>query len=170
MADWGLWSYLVLLFERTHDGSFQRPEHFGRNALVTFSTHDLPTFAGWVRGHDLQVKRSLGMDPGETDEQRHHAIDAMRRALGIGGDGAVEFSAVVQYLASTRTRLLVVSMEDALGIIDQPNVPGTVHEHPNWRRRLPLDLEQLFSHESLRMIGREMTAQGRGDHNRHGTP
>jgi hypothetical protein len=28
-------------------------------------------------------------------------------------------------------------MEDLLGVLDQPNVPGTVHEHPNWRRRLP---------------------------------
>jgi 4-alpha-glucanotransferase len=82
MWDWGLWSYLVLLFERGWDGAFRRPEHFNHDALVTFSTHDLPTFAGWRSNHDLEVKRGLGIDPGESHEQRGHAINAMRQALG----------------------------------------------------------------------------------------
>jgi 4-alpha-glucanotransferase len=30
-----------------------------------------------------------------------------------------------------------------LGLIEQPNIPGTVNEHPNWRRRLPLALDEL---------------------------
>jgi 4-alpha-glucanotransferase len=28
-------------------------------------------------------------------------------------------------------------------VIDQPNIPGTVNEHPNWRRRLPLAIEAI---------------------------
>lgn len=162
MADWGLWSYLVLLFERGHDGSFRRPEHFGHSALVTFSTHDLPTFAGWLQGHDLQVKRSLGIDPGETEHDRGHAIGAMRQALGLDWNAPLEFDAVARYLATTPTRLLVVSMEDAIGIVDQPNVPGTVDEHPNWRRRLPLPLDELFHHPQLRRVAEAISSAGRG--------
>jgi 4-alpha-glucanotransferase len=30
-----------------------------------------------------------------------------------------------------------------LGLIDQPNIPGTVNEHPNWRRRLPLAIDGI---------------------------
>jgi len=30
-----------------------------------------------------------------------------------------------------------------LGVIDQPNIPGTVNEHPNWRRRLPLAIDEI---------------------------
>jgi 4-alpha-glucanotransferase len=30
-----------------------------------------------------------------------------------------------------------------LGVIDQPNIPGTVNEHPNWRRRLPLSINEM---------------------------
>jgi 4-alpha-glucanotransferase len=30
-------------------------------------------------------------------------------------------------------------------VIDQPNIPGTVNEHPNWRQRLPLALDQIAS-------------------------
>ena len=38
----------------TGDGSFRRPEEYPEHAIATFNTHDLPTFAGWMSGHDLQ--------------------------------------------------------------------------------------------------------------------
>jgi 4-alpha-glucanotransferase len=28
-------------------------------------------------------------------------------------------------------------VEDVLALTEQPNLPGTIDEHPNWRRRLP---------------------------------
>jgi 4-alpha-glucanotransferase len=36
-----------------------------------------------------------------------------------------------------------VSLEDLLGVIDQPNIPGTIDEHPNWRQRLPVALDKI---------------------------
>lgn len=39
----------------------------------------------------------------------------------------------------------MVQLEDALGLIEQINVPGTVDEHPNWRRRLPLTTGAIFA-------------------------
>ena len=39
--------------------------------------------------------------------------------------------------------LLAISLEDLLGVIDQPNIPGTVFEHPNWRRRLPAAISEI---------------------------
>ena len=30
-------------------------------------------------------------------------------------------------------------------MVDQPNIPGTVDEHPNWRRRLPVSIEHIAS-------------------------
>src|ERR1700730_126880 len=53
MAEWGIWSYLVMMFERDRHGSFQGLDHYAPNALVTFNTHDLPTFAGWRTCGDL---------------------------------------------------------------------------------------------------------------------
>jgi 4-alpha-glucanotransferase len=38
-----------------------------------------------------------------------------------------------------------VSLEDLLRVIDQPNIPGTVNEHPNWRQRISVSLEQIAS-------------------------
>jgi 4-alpha-glucanotransferase len=161
IADWGLWSYLVMLFERAGDGSFHPPEHYKTNALATFNTHDLPTFAGWVGGHDLRVKRDLGIDPGETDDERGHALHALRTALQSHAGSSMAFSAVAKYLAATPSRLVAVSLEDALGLIDQPNLPGTTDEHANWRRRLPVPLEDLQTDARLHALAATMQAQGR---------
>jgi len=54
-----------------------------------------------------------------------------------------DFYAVVDFLSRTKSRLLAVSLEDLLGVLDQPNIPGTVNEHPNWRRRLPLAIDAI---------------------------
>ncbi|MGP0093597.1 MAG: 4-alpha-glucanotransferase [Xanthobacteraceae bacterium] len=166
MADWGLWSYRVMMFERGWDGSFHPPERYPANALVTFSTHDLPTLTGWLASYDLAVKRGLGIDPGETDEERARAVEAMRDALGRRGllhDGQVDVAAVTRYLALTPSRLLVVSLEDVLEIKDQPNVPGTTTEHANWRQRLPVSLEDWATDDRLLRLARILAEAGRAN-------
>jgi 4-alpha-glucanotransferase len=162
LADWGVWSYQVMLFERGTDGSFHAPESYRENALVTFATHDLPTFAGWLERRDLAVKRELSIDPGETDDERRAAHAAMLNALSKRGMQTLDFLSVVHYLASTPSRLLVISMEDALGSAEQVNVPGTVDEHPNWRRRLPVDLKDLKRESGLAAAANILRAAGRG--------
>jgi 4-alpha-glucanotransferase len=162
LADWGIWSYQVMLFERAGDGSFVPPESYRENALVTFTTHDLATFAGWSSGHDLAVKRKLGIDPGETDAERAAAQRALRSALSPGDTSDIDFAAVAAFLARTPSRLLVVGIEDALGMCDQANLPGTIDQHPNWRRRLPVMLEDLERHPGLTAIADAITAAGRG--------
>lgn len=162
LADWGLWSYQVMMFEREEGGRFRAPEAYLRNALASFNTHDVPTFAGWAAGHDLAVKRQLGIDPGESDEDRAGARAALRNALGLPDNAEPDFSTVAAYLARTPSRLLVLAMEDVLGILDQPNIPGTVQEHPNWRRRLPVALEDIAQHQSLAVLAGIMRTAGRG--------
>jgi 4-alpha-glucanotransferase len=138
LAEWGLWSYHVMLFERAADGGFIAPDLYRENALVTFATHDLPTFAGWTSRHDLGVKRALNIDPGESDNDRIAALDALQRAMAWQGLPSLDHASVTRFLAKTPSRLLVVTIEDVLGLMEQVNVPGTVHEHPNWRRRVPV--------------------------------
>ena len=162
LADWGLWSYQVMLFERGWNGAFATPESYRQNALVTFGTHDVSTFAGWRNHHDLTVKQALGMDPGETSEQRDGAFHALDQALRQHGIEGTDFPAVAKFLADTPCRLLVISLEDLLGVTDQVNLPGTVDEHPNWRQRLPTALEDLRNHEQVVRISQIMSSAGRG--------
>jgi 4-alpha-glucanotransferase len=145
IADWGIWSYQVMMFERDDRGAFRDVNYYTPNALVAFNTHDLSTYAGWRSFSDLKLKRSLGIDPGESDDARWHALAMLSEALrhqAIDGD---DLYAVTTFLARTRSRLLTISLEDLLGVIDQPNIPGTVNEHPNWRQRLPVALDKIAS-------------------------
>jgi len=143
MADWGIWSYQVMMFERDDQGRFRGIDHYSPNALVTFNTHDLSTYAGWRSFSDLKLKRALGIDPGESDDARWHALAMLSDILRHHTIDRHDLYAVAGFLARTKSRLLAISLEDLLGVIDQPNIPGTVDEHPNWRRRLPLAIDQI---------------------------
>jgi len=145
IAGWGIWSYLVMMFEREDHGPFKSLDHYLANALVTFNTHDLSTYAGWRSFGDLKTKRALGIDPGESDDARWHALAMLDNLLRHNGIDNNDLYSVVKFLARTPSRLLAIGLEDFLGLVDQPNIPGTVDEHPNWRRRLPVPLEQIAS-------------------------
>jgi 4-alpha-glucanotransferase len=162
LAQWGIWRYHVLIFERASDGSFLPPAAYARDALVANSTHDLPTFAGWCRGADLQLRRSLGLDPGETEAQRGQARSALSHALAQQGLAPLRFRSVVEFMSATPARLLMLSAEDILGLTNQPNVPGTTTEHPNWRRRLPVDLADFARLDDLVQIAELLKLRGRG--------
>jgi 4-alpha-glucanotransferase len=145
IADWGIWSYLVMMFEREDHGPFKGIDHYMPNALVTFNTHDLSTYAGWRSFDDLRVKRLLGIDPGESDDARWHALAMLDDVLRHHAIESHDLYSVANFLARTKSRLLAISLEDLLGVVDQPNIPGTIDEHPNWRRRLPVPIEQMAS-------------------------
>jgi 4-alpha-glucanotransferase len=161
LARYGIWSFQVMLFQRAADGGFIAPEHYRESALVTFATHDLPTFAGWLSARDLAVKRSLGLYPGETDQDRANAREALGRAMAWRRLPKIDCLSVTRFLADTPSRLLMVSLEDALGVVEQVNLPGTIDEHPNWRRRLAVPLEELLQASTLRAVGSVMEAAGR---------
>ena len=158
MHSWGLWSYLVMLFEREWNGSFKQPHHYREMAMATFGTHDLPTFSGWMSGHDLITKRAVGVDPGESDEDRERSRSALRRAI----DAPCEYLQVVEFLAAAPTRLVSIAIEDVLELRDQINIPGTIRQHPNWRRRLPIDVDALRNDQRLREVAAALRRAGRG--------
>jgi 4-alpha-glucanotransferase len=156
----GLWTYRVMQFERDHHGRFRPPHDYPEKALATFATHDLPTFAGWWSGHDMTVRRGLGLDPGETDDERQGSRHAIAEALARESPWqAGDFAAVARHLAETPSRIVCIALEDILGDIEQPNLPGTVEQYPNWRIRT--DIEGLQHHDLLNRIAAVMKAAGR---------
>ncbi len=48
--------------------------------------------------------------------------------------------AALRHVAQTPSVLAIAPLEDLLALEEQPNLPGTVTEHPNWRRRLAAPL------------------------------
>jgi 4-alpha-glucanotransferase len=78
------------------------------------------------------------------------------------GTPALEVAmAVYSRLAQGPTRIVLASMEDALGIEQRPNVPGTVTEMPNWRIALPMPIEDIESNPGALRVGELMRSAGR---------
>ena len=164
MAKWGLWTYRVMLFEREGDDAhFKAPEAYPAEALATFNTHDLPSFRGWLDSHDLRTKRALGLDPGESDDARRWAREKLREMLQARGQGYAPdaLAAVAACLGAAPSRLVAIALDDIVGAVEQLNIPGTMSEHPNWRRKLPVALEELAVHEGFARVGEAFARAGR---------
>jgi 4-alpha-glucanotransferase len=67
--------------------------------------------------------------------------------------------AVHRFLAATPCRLLTVQIDDALGVVEQANLPGTVDEHPNWRRKIAVPIEELGEHSLFRAVADTVAAE-----------
>ena len=140
----GALSYRLVWFEGSD------PNQWPRDAVAAVGTHDLPTVAGiWTRS--------------EPEHRLHHLRDKLVDMTHLPDDTpplevAVD---VYRHLARGRPRIVLVAMEDALGVHERPNVPGTTGEFPNWRLALPLPVEEIETSDGPRRIADIMRAAGR---------
>lgn len=149
----------VLRFER-YDDTYLAPEHWEREAVAMTTTHDLVPTAGWWAGSDLEEDFALASQ--SLDErQSKRAWDrglmwgAFEKAGVAGGerpepwDTVPVVDAAVRFIAKTPCTMKLVGIEDALGTKEQPNVPGTTDEAPNWRHRLDGFADSLLDSETV---------------------
>lgn len=138
---------------------------YPERALVSSTTHDLPTLAGFWSGRDIETRRDLGFFA--DDEMYRQAVwfraqdkrrmfDVLRAggflpasypesaAAGTELSGELH-SAVTGFLASTPSLLMTLNQEDLTKELDQQNMPGTTWQFPNWRRKTKFTVEELAS-------------------------
>ena len=146
---------------RARANRFTPPQGWSAAAVAMTSTHDLPTVAGWWRGEDIEVRRQCGLVEDDDKESAARTRDremlwrACRRAKAAEGDlpapteAARVADAAVNFVAQTPCQLTLLPLEDALALEDQPNVPSTIDEHPNWRRRYAGCAEDLLDPQDV---------------------
>jgi 4-alpha-glucanotransferase len=131
----------VLWFQR--DGAaFLPPQKWRDDAVAMTTTHDLPTVAGWwgqSPDTDRSALWSAFTTAGTTHEPRP-PTDTPAPAV----------DAAVGFVAQSPAPLALIPLEDIVGAAEQPNVPGTLDEHPNWRHRFDLPAEELLAQPSAR--------------------
>jgi 4-alpha-glucanotransferase len=157
-----IFAYRVMVFEKTGD-RFKAPDQFDANALAIFATHDLPSVLGWWNEADIKSRERLDLypRPGMADEERtRRAEDRTALVAALSGHGLLpadfpasgklgpaQAQALTQaghsYLAASKARLMMVQVEDVLAEDSQMNLPGTVDQHPNWRRRFAAEVAEL---------------------------
>jgi (1->4)-alpha-D-glucan 1-alpha-D-glucosylmutase len=142
----GVLSYRPLLFEKDPSGEYCPPGAYPREALVCVTTHDLPTWRGYWIAHDLELRKQLGLTVNFEKERSTREAEKERLARALQGEG-LDLSArsAHTFIARTPAKLAMLQPEDVFEMLDQANLPGTVGQHPNWRRKLPLALERWRS-------------------------
>lgn len=155
----GVLSYRVLPFERDGE-TFKQPDQYPRSAMAVFTTHDLPTFIGWWRGLDIDLRQTLAVfDPKTAQHERQSRENDKKQLVKAFKDQNILASSIVlhdppieatvRYLARTSCALAALQIEDASGELNQPNMPGMDASLPNWRRRLSNDLHSIMAPNSL---------------------
>ena len=54
-------------------------------------------------------------------------------------------NAIVGFLTSTPSKLMVLNQEDLLKQAEQQNLPGSTTEYPNWRHKMKCTVEELWT-------------------------
>ena len=181
MERMGMFAYRVMVFEKDCGGQVRPPEDFTAQALAIFATHDLPSLRGWWDGADIDRCEALSLYPrdGMAAEQREaRRQDRDRMVAAFAGQGLLpaDFAAAIPlddangealavaahaYLDRSRSRLMMVQIEDVLALASQMNLPGTTTQHANWRRRFPVDVDSILADPRLTGLAARL-APGRG--------
>ncbi|OBK81305.1 4-alpha-glucanotransferase [Mycobacterium sp. 1164985.4] len=171
----GLFGTSILWFEadRDGDGGPLPAERWREYCLSAVTTHDLPPTAGYLAGEHVRLRDQLGLltrpaadELADDREQQKRWLDELRRSglLSDAGDSdsAEIVEALHRYLGRTSSRLLSLSLADAVGDMRTQNQPGTTDEYPNWRVPLAdpngkkLLLEDVFADATAQRLGEVM--------------
>lgn len=166
LRDSGIFSWKVLFFEQDAQGRYRQPDAWPRQSIASASTHDLPTLAGFWQAGDLALGEKFGMYDGEAlrdlqqqrDVQKQALLEALQQAgtlTSVPRNTAMTPAlnvAMHRYLAQTESALLGLQPEDWLGMTAPVNVPGTVDEYPNWRRKINVTLEAMFADKAVKKV------------------
>jgi 4-alpha-glucanotransferase len=170
----GILSYRLLYFEQDRNGRMRKPDEYPRDALASATTHDLPTLAGFWLGRDIEARRSAGLLPDDVtyrqmiadrSREKQKMLDVLtelkllpewfpRNASDVRELLGELHNAVVGFLASTPSKLMVLNQEDLLKETEQQNLPGSTSEYPNWRRKMRCTVEELWESPEVQSFTR----------------
>jgi 4-alpha-glucanotransferase len=122
-------------------------------AVASINTHDMPPFAAYWGGRDIDDRVALGLldEPTAALERRNRPLQreaaiAYLRHLGLLGpdtDVGEVLRACHEFLVSSPSRVTLLNLEDLWLETESQNMPGTTSERPNWRRKLQLSFEEF---------------------------
>ena len=162
-----IFSMSVLWAERENfgQGAFKKPQDYESCSFVSVGTHDMTPLKMWWFGYEIELKFKLKMiDKNareylykERERDRWLLLEALdkadvwpkdnlRKGNYLYGENYPEglSEAVHAFLAKSKSNVLMLQLEDILGVTELQNLPGTDRDtYPNWRHKLPIDTEDL---------------------------
>jgi 4-alpha-glucanotransferase len=167
-----LYSNVLFYFEKYDGGAhFRKPEHYKEMALAMIANHDVPPLAAWWNGKDQLLRRAIGLITDDTklrseQDGRHGEKWHVLQWLDEQGllpeswrdrDTNREFDpalrmAIVRACARASSRLVSLQLDDLAGCDMPVNIPGTSTEYPNWRRKIPVPLDSIFTNTDAQAL------------------
>jgi 4-alpha-glucanotransferase len=152
----GILSSKVFYFERDARG-FKPAKRYAKLALATANTHDMPSLAGFWAERDIELRARVGMLRTQDEVRKAKAAratdkKAMLRRLRLRSPHHYEeerfwrtlVGAVHEFLCSTPSDLVGLSLDDLTGEVDPVNVPGVgPDKYHSWRRRTRMTTEEI---------------------------
>jgi 4-alpha-glucanotransferase len=162
LARFGILSYRLFYFEKNERSEFRRNNEYPKQALVSSTTHDLPTLAGFWVGADIEARRAAQLIDEDTARAQHAVrhgekqkmadvlfeLGLMPQHLPRDVQAYPELTgelhnAIVGFLALTPSQLLAINQEDLTKELNQQNLPGSTWQYPNWGRKMRFTVEEL---------------------------
>jgi 4-alpha-glucanotransferase len=147
------------------------------DTVASLNTHDMPTFAGFWAGQEIDDRVDLGLLSADEAAAEWQARLALRQATiawlrreglvsardpavwsEVTARGAAEqiLAEVVRgctlRLAASAAQVVLITLDDLWLETAPQNVPGTGWERPNWRRKMRRALEQIFADPEIAEI------------------
>lgn len=171
----GVGRMYVVQYEAQPEGS-EALEPVPGDTVASVNTHDMPPFAAWWRGDDVDDGLDLGLlDEDEAHRSREQRartrqrlatflVDEGRLGEDERDDPAQVHAGLIEWLGSSEAAVVLANLED-LWLEDEPqNTPGTSEERPNWRRRTSLSLEEMRERTHVTApLGRLHAARSKGE-------
>jgi 4-alpha-glucanotransferase len=180
----GILSYRLFPFEKNYrTGQFKHSFEYPRQALVSSSTHDLPTLAGFWQNSDIETRRASGLADDASyrnqlhDRQREkqaildllhseHLLPAhyTRNASSLNWLDGDLHNAVIGFLGRVPSSILLLNQEDFSKETAQQNLPGSTSEYPNWQRKMRVPVNELSGANAApysAMFRHHLTSNGR---------
>lgn len=149
------------------------------DSIASLNTHDMPPFAAFWEGLDIEDRRALGFlaaPPAVAERQlraavrksmtaffeRRGQLKAARRRNQSNRCRPEIVRAFLSFLGSSPAELVLVNLEDLWMERNPQNVPGTNRQRPNWRRRARRRLEEFRRLPEVLEALREMNQLRRG--------
>lgn len=161
MRGCGFYGYSVLQYERDGQGRFRDAHNDAAQVLSCFATHDTPTIRGFEIGRDIDWWHRLGwIDDAAATQAR---ADRTRDVADLTDRApAADFTTGIHtLLAQSPAGLVTTQLDDILRHEETQNLPGTIDEHPNWRRKYAVPVDDLASDARLCAVGQVMADAGR---------
>jgi 4-alpha-glucanotransferase len=143
--------YVVQFEQRDKRPALARP---AQNAVASLETHDTPTFTAHWLGEDIGFRVKLGQlnrEHAAVERERRRKLNSatemfliVRCLLQRSQHSPLPvMRALTNWLRRSGAGIVLLALESLWEEKNPQNVPGTMNEYPNWRRKSALALEEI---------------------------